>query len=230
MFDNFRVRLSGFGPLVLRIGLGLGFMTHGWLKLVALHGGNNPLAGLLGKGWLGMSLGWTMGITEFFGGLFVLIGLLTRFWAAGLTIGMTVALSTAHRADFVPFIKSLWAAAVALFTKPADFSGRIMDAAAAFKPHLLPNGYIDAPELAWAYIAAAIALFLMGPGAVSVDYILGLIIRGRKRNAVVGLGMRYPAKTDNLVPPPQPILPPTPLATSAPPPKTGETTRPFKMP
>ena len=37
-----------------------------------------------------------MTVTEFFGGLCIFFGLLTRFWAAGLVIDMTVAVLKVH--------------------------------------------------------------------------------------------------------------------------------------
>jgi putative oxidoreductase len=39
---------------------------------------------------------WVVTITEFFGGLSIVLGLLTRFWAAGLVIDMAVAILKNH--------------------------------------------------------------------------------------------------------------------------------------
>ena len=39
---------------------------------------------------------WVVTITEFFGGLSIILSLLTRFWAAGLVIDMAVAILKNH--------------------------------------------------------------------------------------------------------------------------------------
>ena len=89
-----------WSTLVLRIPVGLIFMAHGAQKLFAWFGGY----GLEGTGqWMetiGLAPGYLMalmaGSAEFFGGLFIIIGLLTRPTALVLAITMVVAILTVH--------------------------------------------------------------------------------------------------------------------------------------
>jgi len=43
-----------------------------------------------------LPLAWVVGITEFVGGICIILGFLTRFWAAGLVIDMAVAVIKVH--------------------------------------------------------------------------------------------------------------------------------------
>ncbi len=183
-----RVRLSSLAPLALRVGIGLGFATHGWGKLVALYHGKVPLEPVVGAGFIGKVLSAMMGGTEFFGGVCLVLGLLTRFWSAGMVIGMIVAVSTAHRSDLGAFLGNVGRAVHKLFTSPGGFSDQML----AVK--------LATAEMAWLYLFAALALLLMGPGAFSLDYLVGLIFRRREANAVVGCGMRFPARTPPVEP------------------------------
>ena len=89
-----------WSALVLRIPVGLIFMAHGAQKLFAWFGGY----GLEGTGqWMetiGLAPGYLMalmaGSAEFFGGLLLIIGLLTRPTALVLAITMVVAILTVH--------------------------------------------------------------------------------------------------------------------------------------
>jgi putative oxidoreductase len=87
-------------PLVLRMGTGLVLMPHGAQKLFGLFGGD----GLQGTGeWMG-SIGLHPGLlmailagsAEFFGGLALVLGLLTRPAAALTAITMLVAIFVYH--------------------------------------------------------------------------------------------------------------------------------------
>ncbi len=79
--------------LVLRVGLAFVFIFHGWMKLSGLDG-----TGMFFEK-LGIPLPGAMAVlvacVEFFGGIFVLLGLATRFWAAGHVVIMVVAVLTA---------------------------------------------------------------------------------------------------------------------------------------
>jgi putative oxidoreductase len=94
---------AGFSPLVLRIPIGITFMAHGAQKLFGAFGGY----GLEGTGqWMasiGLEPGYLMallaGSAEFFGGLFILLGLLTRPAAAVLALTMLVAIASVHLAN-----------------------------------------------------------------------------------------------------------------------------------
>ncbi|MBF7054986.1 DoxX family protein [Halomonas sp. KAO] len=91
---------ASLAPLALRIPAGIIFMAHGAQKLFGWFGG----FGLEGTGqWLasiGLEPGYLMalasGSAEFFGGLALLIGLLTRPAALVLTVTMLVAIFTVH--------------------------------------------------------------------------------------------------------------------------------------
>jgi putative oxidoreductase len=89
-----------WSSLALRVPLGIIFAAHGAQKLFGWFGGY----GLEGTGqWMasiGLEPGYLMalaaGSAEFFGGLFLLIGLLTRPTAAVLAITMVVAIFSTH--------------------------------------------------------------------------------------------------------------------------------------
>lgn len=91
---------AGFSTLALRIPLGLVFMAHGSQKLFSWFGGY----GLEGTGqWMasiGLEPGYLMallsGSAEFFGGLLILLGLLTRPAAFVLALTMLVAIVAVH--------------------------------------------------------------------------------------------------------------------------------------
>lgn len=91
---------AGFGALALRVPVGIIFMAHGSQKLFGWFGGY----GLEGTGqWMasiglgpGVLMAFLAGSAEFFGGLFILLGLLTRPAAASLAITMLVAIFAVH--------------------------------------------------------------------------------------------------------------------------------------
>ncbi len=86
--------------LVLRLTTGTIFIAHGAQKLFGWFGGH----GLEGTGkWMasvglypGVLMAVLSGGAEFFGGLFILLGLLTRLAASLLIITMIVAIVTVH--------------------------------------------------------------------------------------------------------------------------------------
>lgn len=88
------------GPLVLRVPVGIIFVAHGAQKLFGAFGGY----GLEGTGqWMasiGLNPGYLMavlaGSAEFFGGLALIVGLLTRPAAAVLAFTMLVAIFSVH--------------------------------------------------------------------------------------------------------------------------------------
>lgn len=89
-----------FAPLALRIPIGIILMAHGSQKLFGWFGGY----GLEGTGqWMasiGLTPGYLMalmaGSSEFFGGLLIIIGLLTRPTALVLSFTMAVAIFSVH--------------------------------------------------------------------------------------------------------------------------------------
>ncbi len=91
---------AGWGPLALRLPVGIIFIAHGAQKLFGWFGGY----GLEGTGqWMasiGLNPGYLMallaGSAEFFGGLALLIGLLVRPAGAVLAFSMLVAIFSVH--------------------------------------------------------------------------------------------------------------------------------------
>ena len=82
--------------LILQVFLGVVFALHGAQKLFGAFGGSGVPGFITTIQRLGFTpsdfWAWVVIITEFFGGLSILVGLLTRFWAAALIIEMTVAI------------------------------------------------------------------------------------------------------------------------------------------
>lgn len=91
---------DSYAPLALRLAAGVIFAAHGAQKLFGWFGGY----GLEGTGqWMasiGLEPGYFMalmaGSAEFFGGLLLILGLLTRPAAAVLAIAMVVAIVAVH--------------------------------------------------------------------------------------------------------------------------------------
>ena len=93
-------RFKECGILFIRLGLGVVFIAHGAQKLFGLFGGNG-LAGTIGfMGNMGFYpaffWGTALACAEFFGGLFALLGLFSRWAGLFLAIVMSVAVFTVH--------------------------------------------------------------------------------------------------------------------------------------
>lgn len=94
---------AGYETLALRFPIGVIFMAHGAQKLFGWFGGY----GLEGTGqWMasiglgpGVVMAFLAGSAEFFGGLFILLGLLTRPAAVALSFTMLVAIFSVHFAN-----------------------------------------------------------------------------------------------------------------------------------
>ena len=86
--------LLSLSLLLLRVAIGLILVYHGSQKLLGLFGGGGPRKTIEAfKGWLGTPpfLTVLLMITEFFGGLGIIFGLLTRLSAFAVCIAMLVA-------------------------------------------------------------------------------------------------------------------------------------------
>ncbi len=91
---------ASYSPLALRIPIGIILMAHGSQKLFGWFGGY----GLEGTGqWMasiglgpGVLMAFLAGSGEFFGGLFLLLGLLTRPAAVVTSFTMIVAIFSVH--------------------------------------------------------------------------------------------------------------------------------------
>ncbi len=115
---------------ILRLTLGIIFFAHGAQKVLGWYEG----FGLKGTvGWMNSELGipvflaYISCFAEFIGGIFLIIGFLTRICAGALVINMLVAMLTAHSGFFNPdgieFPLSLMTLALASFLAgPGKFS------------------------------------------------------------------------------------------------------------
>lgn len=102
---RFLNRLQPWTLMLIRIALGVSMAYHGYEKLIppgGLHRAH-PLAGfdyfnhfVVSLG-LPYWLGYVSIVTEFVGGIALLLGLLTRFWAFLIAGNMIVALITVNR-------------------------------------------------------------------------------------------------------------------------------------
>jgi len=95
----FSTRLT-WATLPLRIVLGLIFMAHGSQKLFGAFGGHGlqATAGFFDQMGLSPGIFWATlaACGEFFGGLLVFLGLMTRFGALNIAIVMLVAIFKVH--------------------------------------------------------------------------------------------------------------------------------------
>jgi putative oxidoreductase len=113
-------RWQGWGITVLRLVIGVVFLAHGGQKLFVWGFGN--VAAFMGKIGIpaAMLAAIVVTLVEFFGGLALVLGFLTRWAAALLAINMLVAILTVHLPGgfFLPagveFALTLFAANVAL--------------------------------------------------------------------------------------------------------------------
>lgn len=80
------------GIFYLRLALGLMFLIHGWNKLSSLLSGGAQPMGMF-EGFFGSNIGpvvaWLVALGEFFGGLFLLLGLLT--WTSSFVLATIMA-------------------------------------------------------------------------------------------------------------------------------------------
>ncbi len=80
------------GLLLLRLAVGLIFMVHGSQKLFGAFGGPGLANIVKAMG----PLGYLVSIGEFFGGLGIVVGFLSRFSAAAIIVIMLGAIATVH--------------------------------------------------------------------------------------------------------------------------------------
>jgi putative oxidoreductase len=135
-----------YWPVPLRIILGISFMVHGAPKLFSAEGHRN-FEGMLGQ--LGVPapqlMSWVVGIVEFVGGIALVIGAFTWIVAALLVVDMLVAAVLVHA--------------------PAGFNFIQITGMTDQGPVFGMPGY----EVNLLYIAGLLALFIGGPGPLSVD-------------------------------------------------------------
>ena len=141
------------GLLILRLLIGCALAIHGFQKIQSPGGF---------FGWMGPDVpGFLQGLatfSEFFGGLALIVGLLTQLACLGVMSTMFVAvLSTFTNAKMPTY-----------FIKPPGASG-------------------DAIESALGYFVIALAIFLIGPGLLSIDAILAKLTGKRATDAATPL-------------------------------------------
>ncbi len=98
--DDNMDKFKEYSMLSIRIALGVVFIAHGGQKLFGLFGGKG-ISGTIGfMNMLGLQpaafWGISLACAEFFGGLFSLLGLFTRWAGFFLAIVMTVAVFMVH--------------------------------------------------------------------------------------------------------------------------------------
>lgn len=86
-----------FGILILRLGLGVLMLNHGYGKLVHFNEMKGNFTNFLG---MGSTLSLTLDIfAEFFCSIFLILGLFTRLAVIPILIAMSVALFKAHHGE-----------------------------------------------------------------------------------------------------------------------------------
>ncbi len=98
-FKRFMSTDAGWGMFALRIVTGIIFLGHGLPKFGWMgDGGLAGTAGFLES--IGIPLpmagAFLVAFFEVFGGAFLVVGLLTRFWGAGLAFAMLTAITLVH--------------------------------------------------------------------------------------------------------------------------------------
>ena len=139
-------QLLPWAPLILRLSLGAIFIAHGGQSLFGWWGGSGLAASMdvlktslrIPAYLILISI-----LTEFFGGIAVLCGLLTRIAAVGLGIDMFVAITKVHAVN-------------GFFLNWNGVPGQ-------------GHGY----EFSLALLAMSLAVALTGPGRLALDHILG---------------------------------------------------------
>lgn len=90
-----------WGPLLIRLGLGVVMIVHGMGKLLGIGPSAMPISDLAmtisGLGFPATTaLAWLVALVEFGGGLLLVAGLFVRYAAIGLGINMLVATVLVH--------------------------------------------------------------------------------------------------------------------------------------
>ena len=89
-------RFQPFGSLIMRLVLGVIMVRHGYDKVIpsgALYNFTHMVSGHL---HLPVALGYVAAFTEFFGGMLLIVGLLTRLVGLMVAIDMAVAILKIH--------------------------------------------------------------------------------------------------------------------------------------
>lgn len=86
------------GVLILRLASGIVFFMHGAQKIFGWFGGGGLDGTISFMSSLGIPtfMAYLASFWEFLGGIFLILGFLTRIWSAGFVIHMLVAIFTVH--------------------------------------------------------------------------------------------------------------------------------------
>ncbi len=88
--------MNAFGFLLLRLAVGIGCGFHGYSKLFE-DGIPNMTEMITGWGWpVPVFWAWAAGLSEFIGGILIVLGLYTRWAAGAVAVVMAVALWQVH--------------------------------------------------------------------------------------------------------------------------------------
>lgn len=137
----FILRLSGLGLAV----------AHGWIKISALAtgGGEQMVAAVASLGFpMPYAFAWAAGSAELIGGGLLAIGLFTR--SAAFFVGFTMIIASFMRHQFLQQILLLFGL-IAPSTQTIEGWG--------------------SPERAMLYLLVCLALLILGPGRLSLDYL-----------------------------------------------------------
>lgn len=145
MLENIFAPYSDWGLLILRLGVGIIMLVHGWPKLNP----NSPMKGTAGftagLEQMGVPLptffAWVVALLETVGAVLLILGLGTRILAIGFAIDMLVAIVRARR-----------------------------PMGASFGPSQSGIGW----EFEFMLLAAALALLFTGAGSIALDPLVGL--------------------------------------------------------
>ena len=88
-------RFEGLGALVMRLVLGIIMVAHGYTKIIP-SGALYSFSHTVFRMHLPIWLGYVSAFTEFFGGMLLIVGLLTRVAAFMTAIDMAVAIIKVH--------------------------------------------------------------------------------------------------------------------------------------
>jgi putative oxidoreductase len=147
MFPTNASKLLPWAPVAIRLGLAVIFIAHGGQKLFGIWGGpglQTTIEAFERSIAVPSYLTLIVVGTEFFGGLTVLVGFLTRIAAAGLAADMVAAIIKVHLMN-------------GFFLNWSITPGK-------------GHGY----EFNLALLAMSIALLLSGPGKFALDRMLGI--------------------------------------------------------
>lgn len=126
MLENFLSNYQDFAPLALRLALGVILIRHGWPKIFGQNPGLKGFAGWLGSIGFPLPIFWAslVAILESFGGMALILGLLTSWIALFVVIQFLVIIFIVNRSK--PFAEKeldvlIFAVALALIFLGSGF-------------------------------------------------------------------------------------------------------------